>query len=390
MKRISHLHPSYSSLHYVLLFPHGEDGWHTDIPAHINANGRRRTQHVTQRCYYAYRFHPRPGQQPLLFWGGNLFQQYVVDAWASVEQNNLNWARNHQKELRADVYSGLRDAALGDNVNLAEHGTRIILPSSFIGSERHMNQLFQDSMAICRAFNKPDIFLTMTANPNWPEIQDQLLSEVPPPHGANYRRRKQKASDRPDIVARVFEQKKNALLKEIHDGLFGTVVAMVHTIEFQKRGLPHMHLLIFLHPDDKICDAAQVDSIVSAQIPDPDLHPLLYETVTTCMLHGPCGDDKPTAPCMVNGHCSKHYPKQFREHTLYGENGYPDYARPNNGCTVEKNGFAYDNRHVSPYHRYLSAKYNCHINVEICASIESVKYIHKYIFKGHDRTTLEL
>ena len=144
-------------------------------------------------------------------WGGHLFQQYVVDAWASVEQNNLNWARNHQKELRADVYSGLRDAALGDNVNLAEHGTRIILPSSFIGSERHMNQLFQDSMAICRAFNKPDIFLTMTANPNWPEIQDQLLSEVPPPHGANYRRRKQKASDHPDIVARVFEQKKNAL-----------------------------------------------------------------------------------------------------------------------------------------------------------------------------------
>ena len=288
------------------------------------------------------------------------------------------------------MYSGLRDAALGDNINLAEHGTQIILPSSFIGSECHMNQLFQDSMAICHAFNKPDIFLTMTANPNWPEIQDQLLSEVPPPHGANYRRRKQKASDHPDIVARVFEQKKNALLKEIHDGLFGTVVAMVHTIEFQKHGLPHMHLLIFLHPDDKIRDAAQVDSIVSAQIPDPDLHPLLYETVTTCMLHGPCGDDKPTAPCMVNGHCSKHYPKQFREHTLYGENGYPDYARPNNGRTVEKNGFAYDNRHVIPYHRYLSAKYNCHINVEICASIESVKYIHKYIFKGHDRTTLEL
>jgi len=53
-------------------------------------------------------------------------------------------------------------------------------------------------------------------------------------------------------VAHVFEQKKNALLKEIHDGLFGRTVAMVHTIEFQKCGLPHMHLLIFLHPNDKI------------------------------------------------------------------------------------------------------------------------------------------
>ena len=60
-----------------------------------------------------------------------------------------------------------------------------------------------------------DIFLTMTANPNWPEIQDQLLW---PPPGANYQRRKQKASDRPDIVAHVFEVK-NALLKEIHGGI---------------------------------------------------------------------------------------------------------------------------------------------------------------------------
>ena len=126
LKRISHLHPSYSTLHYVLLFPHGEDGWHKEIPALMGPNGRRRAQYVTQRCYYAYRLHPRPGQQPLLLWGGNLFQQYVVDAWASVEQSNLNWVRHHQKELRADVYSGLRDAALGDrdnNINLAEHGT---------------------------------------------------------------------------------------------------------------------------------------------------------------------------------------------------------------------------------------------------------------------------
>jgi Helitron helicase-like domain at N-terminus len=229
LKRISHLHPSYSTLHYVLLFPHGEDGWHPEIPAHFGINGKRRAQHVTQRCYHAYRLHPRPGDQPLLLRAVNLFQQYVVDAWASVEQNNLNWVKYHQKELRADVYSGLRDAALGDrndNINLAEHGSRIILPSTFIGSEHHMNQLFQDSMAICRALNKPDIFLTMTANPkipNWPEIQDQLLWEVPPAAGANHPRRKQKASDRPDIVARVFEEKKNALLKEIHDGVLGRV-----------------------------------------------------------------------------------------------------------------------------------------------------------------------
>ena len=99
-----------------------------------------------------------------------------------------------------------------------------------------MLQLYQDSMSIFCAFRKPDIFFTMTANPNWVEIQDALLRE-PIVDG-----RRQEAVYRPDIVAHVFEQKKNALLKEVKDGLFKNTAAMVHTIEFQKRGLPHMHL----------------------------------------------------------------------------------------------------------------------------------------------------
>ena len=174
-----------------------------------------------------------------------------------------------------------------NNLNLAEHGQCIILPSSFVGSEHFMTQLFQDAMAIVRTFGKPDIFLTMTANPNWPEIQDQLLWQVSPGPGANHQRRRHKASDRPDIVTCVFEQKKNALLKEINNGKFGRVIAIFHTIEFQKCSLPHMHCLIFLHPDDKICDTNQVDNFVSAQLPDQIENPLLYETITTCMLHGP-------------------------------------------------------------------------------------------------------
>ena len=290
-------------------------------------------------CYHAYRLQKHPGKQPLLLWGGNPFQQYVVDAWASVEQNNLNWARHNQKKLHAEVYSGLRDAALGDrdeNMDLAEHGHCVILPSSFIGSERHMTQLFQDSMAICRTYGKPDIFLTMTAYSNWPEIQEELLWEADPAPGTNYQRRRQKASDCPDIVACVFELKKNSLLKEIREGIFGNMVARIKVVEFQKKGLPHIHVLIWLHQDDKIHDADQVDSIVSAQIPDPQLHPLLHQTATNCMLHGSCGNIKPKAPCMVDKQCSKIYPKEFLEHTIYGENGYPQYARPNNGHTVTK------------------------------------------------------
>ena len=74
LRRISHLNPAYSTLHYPVLFPQGEDGWHIDIPAHVPPGRRAQSQKVTQCCYYAYRLHPRPGIQPPLLWGGNLFQ----------------------------------------------------------------------------------------------------------------------------------------------------------------------------------------------------------------------------------------------------------------------------------------------------------------------------
>ncbi len=164
----------------------------------------------------------------------------------------------------------------------------------------------------------------------------------------------------------------------------------VYTIEFQKRGLPHMHLLIFLAPEHRIRTAAEVDTVCSAQIPDKETHPLLYETVSTMMLHGPCSE----ARCIKDGKCSKKFPKQFSEATVVTEDGYPLLARPNNGRTITKqiNGqeVVFTNCDVVPYNPYLSAKYHCHINTEVCFSVKSVKYIHKYVYKGHDRATLEV
>jgi len=177
---------------------------------------------VSNRCYYAYCLHVRDGPQPPLFYGGKLFQQFVVDAWANYEQRRLNWARTHQHTLRSELYQGLQDAAVHDRHDREDVrvlGHKLILPSSHMGSSRFMTQLFQDAMAICRYFHKPDLFLTMTTNPKWPEILHSLFSG-------------QTTTDRPDIVSRVFEQKKKALLKLIDNGFFGTTIAHIHTIEF--------------------------------------------------------------------------------------------------------------------------------------------------------------
>ena len=166
-----------------------------------------------------------------------------------------------------------------------------------------MTQLFQDTMAICRYFHKPDLFLTMTANPKWLEILHSLFPG-------------QTATDCPDIILWVFEQKKKALLKLIDNGFFGPTIAHIHTIEFQKRGLPYIHLLIFLHFQDCIQDSHHINSMISAQLPNPQLQPLLYAKVTKYMLHGPCGADNPQAKCIVNEKYSKYFPRSIEREQI--------------------------------------------------------------------------
>ena len=109
------------------------------------------------------------------------------------------------------------------------------------------------------------------------------------------------------------------------------------------------------------------------------------------MMHGPCGTLNPSAPCMKNGICQKNYPKNFQESTEVNDNGYPLYHRRKNGHFVEvKNGIQLDNRWVVPHNIGLVTKYNAHINVEICNSILAIKYLYKYVYKGHDRATVTL
>jgi hypothetical protein len=161
----------------------------------------------------------------------------------------------------------------------------MILPSSFQGGECAMGQLYQDAMARVRKFGKPDLFVTFTCNPKWKEITDALLSG-------------QTAKDRRDLVTRVFNLKLDALVKDIKDGVLGNVIVKIWVIEFQKRGLPHLHILLILDEVLKLRTSEDYDSMVSAEIPDPICHSKAYETVISCMVHGPCGLDFFNTQCM--------------------------------------------------------------------------------------------
>ncbi|XP_015189382.1 PREDICTED: uncharacterized protein LOC107073306 [Polistes dominula] len=107
------------------------------------------------------------------------------------------------------------------------------------------------------------------------------------------------------------------------------------------------------------------------------------------MIHRPCGEANITSPCMENGICTKSFPKEFAEKTKINKDGYPSYRRSKNGsCNIK--GYNGTNANVVPYNKYLLAKFNCHINVEVCTSIKSVKYIFKYIYKGYDCAEIQI
>ena len=177
--RIDSSHPAYAPLHYVLLFPHGDTGWHWGLELQ-NLDGNRQRKRLTQRMFYHYHLYRRPGEFCQLQRSGRLFQQYLVDGWACVDQEELNWISGHQNEIRADVYSGLADVLITADAQETYYlddvlpGHRIILPSSYTGGARFMHKLFQDLMAIVQYFSRPTLFITFTANPRWKEITDEL------------------------------------------------------------------------------------------------------------------------------------------------------------------------------------------------------------------------
>ncbi|XP_058761707.1 uncharacterized protein LOC131635111 [Vicia villosa] len=131
----------------------------------------------------------------------------------------------------------------------------------------------------------------------------------------------------------------------------------MYTIEFQKRGLPHAHILIFLHPYNKYLDPSDIDRIISVEVPDPVKQPRLYNLVKAHMVHGPCGLANPKCSCMKDGRCTKFYPKKFQDVRIFNQGGYPVYIRRDNGHKINKNGIQLHSGHVVPYNPSLLMKY---------------------------------
>ncbi|XP_016173448.1 uncharacterized protein LOC107615951 [Arachis ipaensis] len=343
LKRIDVFHSQYLALQYPLLFSYAEEGYRIGIETsnQYNTNGSKKRKIISMREFFSYRLQMRFPGSPILLHSSRLFQQFLVDAYTMVEAERLNFIRFNQPKLSVERYKVLHESLVSGQADAVATDQRII---------------------------------TITSNSDaFGKLMHLLFARLSP-------------QDRPDVVSRTFKIKLNNLISEFKSGIpFGKIVGYVCTVEFQNRGLPHAHILLFMHPTNKPKSPSDIDRFISAEIPDRLHRPRLYAAVERFMVHGPCGRHNKNSPCMVDGHCSKYFPKKFRSRTVIDEARFPKYKRPDNGRTITKRNVTIDNSFIVPYNLYLLLTYGCYINVEQTCQTSAIKYLFKYMHKGNDR-----
>ena len=397
LQEVPYWSPFFYPLCYPLFHLYGEAGWHINLTttkgSKVTINDHSKYILQVRDPIFRANTDAKPTKmiQDILLCGNGLTQQYMCDLYLAVENNNLQYLRLHQNELKAELYCDLLEAKYNNEYPLA--GRYVVLPHTHVGSPRWYYGEYQDGMARCRKFHKPDLFITFTCNPNWPEIVQSMKGF----EAGSY--------SRPDLIARCFQIRLQILLEDLESNcVFGDVLGYMYSVEWQKRGLPHAHILIFLTKECRFRNTADVDRVIRAEIPNPITHRDLWELVTTNMIHGPCGiiiqknktKETTNLPhCCLNGTCEEHFPKELRSEIFITQDSYPEYRRrskKDGGHTFydKKNKCELDNGWVVPYNPYLLSKYGAHINVEICSSVKAIKYLNKYVFKGSDKAQIAI
>ncbi|XP_065642316.1 uncharacterized protein LOC136073944 [Hydra vulgaris] len=338
LKTISSMSANLDPMIYPIFFPRGDAGWHDQLEHNPDRATRVRNR-VTLSQYYNYRLSIRQTFSPI-FYGKKLFQQHAVDAYVKIEGQRLAFIRNNQNKLRSEQYDTLHEYVnnVANNLNVRP-GCVVILPSSYVGSPRALKENFEDAMAIIKKYGKPDLFITFTCYSKWREITENLNPG-------------ESATDRPDLVCRVFEMKLKCFLGDIF-----------------KHGL---------RQSCKSCTDQTVD-------------PELFEIVKTCMIHGPCGILNRNFTCMKDGVCTKKFPKEFNPCTVAIFNGYPNYRRLDNGrVVIIKSNQGHDCANVVINESVDHDEINTYLDCHFVSAPEALWEIYEYSISDMSHTIIRL
>jgi hypothetical protein len=110
---------------------------------------------------------------------------------------------------------------------------------------------------------------------------------------------------------------KTLLIDDLRNwNVFGQSLAYIHTVKFQKCGLPHIHLLLTLSSKFCLSTPKQVNRVIKATWPDPQKEPCLFNIIKRQMVRSPCGSFNLQSSCMKDRKCTKGFPKAFQPETM--------------------------------------------------------------------------
>lgn len=336
---ISIFSPFYEPLQYPILFPYGELGW-----SPRNKEGLSQCQWYRRRILMEDRFQKY----------SRLAQEYMVDMYSRVEEERILVIKRGKQHQRSRFEINEVDGWDGDD---SWHSQ---LPASFMGSRAWASNQVADALTLCRKFGKPTLFITMTTNPNWQEITSQLLPG-------------QNASDVPQVVVRVFHQKMKHMIN-ILSKASGGFQYLIWVVEFQKRGLPHCHMIIKLKSELSILET---EALVRAELPTEEEDAELRRLILKHNMHPQSHLTVPYSRCNKNGKCIYKFPIPLQAMTSFNEFGNILFRRRKE-----------EDRWVVSHIPGLLREMQTHIHVDVCSHVGVVMYLYKYLFKGVDKAKM--
>ncbi|CAH2107699.1 unnamed protein product [Euphydryas editha] len=241
-----------------------------------------------------------------------------------------------------------------------------------------------------RTLGPPTWFLTFSCNDlNWLDMLKALLiadgRDVDDAEHLSFPERLNLVQKHPVVIARQFTLRVNALmrfLKRNKDCLGGPIEDFWYRVEFQNRGSPHLHMLVWCSniPEFSTPEGiAVIERVVSCSLNPNDS--TLRKLVEDLQIH------KHTATCKKNRKddgCRFDFPRPASDSTVCLG---PDEALANNGrfCLLKRTS---NETMVNNYNAVLLGLWKGNIDVQPCGSVTSVAYyVAKYASKCEPRDT---
>ena len=257
---------------------------------------------------------------------------YIFFAHAVTQHLNLNSRINiAMQKVKADgITAGMMTSDFKERVkSFIANDDAFTFMNTLKGTPAYWKRFLFEVLAMVKQLGLPTFFMTLScADLRWNELVDIITklqgNEITEEeiNRLSYFERTNILNNNPVLLARHFQYRVEMFFKDIVvDGPLGKTKYYAIRVEFQARGSPHIHSLLWilnapvLNQNNKEDYIAFVDNIIKCDLPSKDTNPELYDLVLTYQTHS----HSKSCRKYKNKKCRYSFGKYFTDHTIVAE-----------------------------------------------------------------------